>query len=673
MRKFITVKSLVVLLTIVLVSAVTLILTAGNSKAVTNSVFSGALTDEYGTPISQASVTLANGPNGSASSTSDANGNFSISATPGTYNLWISGDNLAGMDQVGGNYTTQTIDLSNGDVTQNLQLDVATVHITLVDQSGNPVPNAQITAHGSGSVTYFPGYSSQSTVSSGVVTDASGSGDLKTLVGESYVAGTGNGDYLCAQTTPRACLTSSTTINGDTSVTLQVPPSHSFSGYLTDQNDNPIPNASVDLLNGPNGTQWSTTNSSGYFNVIVTPGTYNLGVVGDNLDGMQLGGNYTAQPIDLTSSDINQNIQLQTVPLHVTVEDVYGNPLSNVYVLATGSGTITYFPGYQGQMQVNPSSNTNTLTDINGNLNLTTLIGVTYQPGTSTNSRLCAQTSPIICLTSAVSINGETFVTLQPTLSAPGSLTASSPARTPNLSWSAVNGATSYNIFRDGTNIDSTSVTSYSDNSATEGSHTYYVTAVNSSQESSGSNTKTVLVDKTNPVITYTVSPLTTSYGWNSTNVTISFTCSDSSTGVTSCSNPVNVSNETLSQIVTGTAVDGAGNTATVSVTVRVDKTAPSAGTPSVSPTPLVMTIGGSVTAPASDTLSGIAGGEFFIDTDPGTGNGTPMAVSGSSITGSIAPNTLASGQHTVYVRSQDLAGNWSTASVGTNFRVSKK
>lgn len=55
---------------------------------------------------------------------------------------------------------------------------------------------------------------------------------------------------------------------------------------------------------------------------------------------------------------------------------------------------------------------------------------------------------------------------------------------------------------------------------------------------------------------------------------------------------------------------------------------------------------------------------EYFIDTDPGLGNGTPLTVSSPSddvtITTSISMSALASGVHYLFVRTKDIFGNWS-------------
>lgn len=68
-------------------------------------------------------------------------------------------------------------------------------------------------------------------------------------------------------------------------------------------------------------------------------------------------------------------------------------------------------------------------------------------------------------------------------------------------------------------------------------------------------------VDNDPPVIVPEISPSPNAAGWNNTNVTVSFTCSDATSDVASCPDPVTVSAEGAGQNVTGTATDKAGNT----------------------------------------------------------------------------------------------------------------
>src|SRR5205823_4328544 len=81
----------------------------------------------------------------------------------------------------------------------------------------------------------------------------------------------------------------------------------------------------------------------------------------------------------------------------------------------------------------------------------------------------------------------------------------------------------------------------------------------------------TVNLDKTPPTVTGSVAPTPNAAGWNDSNVTVTFTCSDAGSGVDVCPAPVTVSTEGSGQIISGTAKDKAGNSATATVTVNLD------------------------------------------------------------------------------------------------------
>lgn len=106
---------------------------------------------------------------------------------------------------------------------------------------------------------------------------------------------------------------------------------------------------------------------------------------------------------------------------------------------------------------------------------------------------------------------------------APSNLAAVSPTKqSPVLSWSAVANATSYNVYRDGSLLSNTTSTTYTDDTATEGTHAYSVTAVNADGESSPSNSVNVLLDKTAPVVTVTPVAGSTLTGTVSFTITVS-------------------------------------------------------------------------------------------------------------------------------------------------------
>src|SRR5215469_232205 len=116
-------------------------------------------------------------------------------------------------------------------------------------------------------------------------------------------------------------------------------------------------------------------------------------------------------------------------------------------------------------------------------------------------------------------------------------------------------------------------------------------------------------VDNDRPTITASLSPSPNAAGWNNSPVTISFTCSDNTSGVASCPSPITVNTEGANQVFSGTATDLAGNTASASVTINLDM-APPTVTGSINPPP---DAGGynsgpvTVTFTCADALSGVA------------------------------------------------------------------
>ena len=85
-----------------------------------------------------------------------------------------------------------------------------------------------------------------------------------------------------------------------------------------------------------------------------------------------------------------------------------------------------------------------------------------------------------------------------------------------------------------------------------------------------------IRIDKTNPTINGSASPAPNGAGWNNTNVTVSFTCTDALSDVASCPANVVLSSNGADQSASGTATDNAGNSASTTVgNIDIDKTAP--------------------------------------------------------------------------------------------------
>jgi hypothetical protein len=130
-----------------------------------------------------------------------------------------------------------------------------------------------------------------------------------------------------------------------------------------------------------------------------------------------------------------------------------------------------------------------------------------------------------------------------------------------------------------------------------------------SGKEGSGIAVEVIGVDNTPPAIAATISPPSNAAGWNNSNVTVGFTCSDQTSGIASCPSPVVLAMEGANQVVSGTATDNAGNKATASVTVNLDKTPPIiSGTISPAPNAAGWNYSNvTVSFACSDQLSGVA------------------------------------------------------------------
>jgi hypothetical protein len=142
-----------------------------------------------------------------------------------------------------------------------------------------------------------------------------------------------------------------------------------------------------------------------------------------------------------------------------------------------------------------------------------------------------------------------------------------------------------------------------------EGTHTLSFWSVDRASNEEAHQTIEILVDETGPSITHTLAPAANGNGWNRTDVTVTWLCSDELSGIASCSDEETLTDEGASQQVTGTATDQAGNSATDVATVSIDRTAPTiSGAPATAPNaagwyrePV------SVAFVCSDTLSGVA------------------------------------------------------------------
>jgi hypothetical protein len=156
-------------------------------------------------------------------------------------------------------------------------------------------------------------------------------------------------------------------------------------------------------------------------------------------------------------------------------------------------------------------------------------------------------------------------------------------------------------------------------------------------------------IDLTAPTIAGSASPAPNAAGWNNSNVTVAFSCSDALSGVASCAGPTTLSTEGSNQSVTGSAADKAGNSNSATVSgIKIDKTAP------VTSATVSGTTGKNgwyvsavtLTLAATDNLSGVASTQYSRD------GGTTWLAYG----GPVAFSTDA--RYSILYRSTDAAGN---------------
>ncbi|MBI4905363.1 MAG: hypothetical protein HY820_17140 [Acidobacteria bacterium] len=169
----------------------------------------------------------------------------------------------------------------------------------------------------------------------------------------------------------------------------------------------------------------------------------------------------------------------------------------------------------------------------------------------------------------------------------------------------------------------------------------------------------TVKIDKTPPVITSSRTPPANGAGWNNTNVSVAFACSDGMSGVNSLS-PVSalVSTEGVNQSVAANCTDNAGNPAAALVAgISIDKTNPTTVNATVNPNPVPVNAGILLSAAISDSGgSNLAAAEYSVN---GSAAATLGAAGGTSavVSGAI-PGLSATGVYSICVHARDAAGN---------------
>jgi uncharacterized repeat protein (TIGR01451 family) len=177
----------------------------------------------------------------------------------------------------------------------------------------------------------------------------------------------------------------------------------------------------------------------------------------------------------------------------------------------------------------------------------------------------------------------------------------------------------------------------------------------------------TVNIDKTPPIITAVTSPDPNIYGWNNADVTVTFSASDTLSGVKSVTEPVTVTAEGAEQDIFGEAIDYAGNIATTSVQVNIDRTAPVVSVtadPNTLWPPNKKMVDVTISGSATDNTSGIGSTTFTVIDEYATISPT---LSGFNTTIQLQAwregNDKDGRVYTILVTAKDMANNEATSS----------
>jgi Tol biopolymer transport system component len=171
--------------------------------------------------------------------------------------------------------------------------------------------------------------------------------------------------------------------------------------------------------------------------------------------------------------------------------------------------------------------------------------------------------------------------------------------------------------------------------------------------------------DITPPTVTGAPSSQPNISGWHNSDVTINWTATDPEPSSGTPTQPPSTLASIEGQDVVYTSepsCDPAGNCATGSLALSIDKTAPIVSDLALSVNPKAILETSELTVNASDSLAGVQELEYFIGEDPGQGNGADMFFDGTTATVTIGTD-MPVGVYPYSVRAVDNAGNWSDVS----------
>lgn len=186
----------------------------------------------------------------------------------------------------------------------------------------------------------------------------------------------------------------------------------------------------------------------------------------------------------------------------------------------------------------------------------------------------------------------------------------------------------------------------------TEGANQIFVATATDNAGNTAATSVALNIAKTPPTVTATAAPAPNASGWNNSNVVVRFTCTVSVAPIATCPPPQTVSTEGAGQIISGTASDVAGNSATATATISLDKTPPAVAITSPSANAILNSQEVLVSGTVSDSLSGVAAVTCY---------GVAAVLTTNSFSCSLS---LTAGSNSIAVQATDVAGNSATAQI---------
>jgi hypothetical protein len=418
-------------------------------------------------------------------------------------------------------------------------------------------------------------------------------------------------------------------VTADSSATVRLRGTNTFSGVLRDRDGNPLAGQQISLQGSPFGAG-DQTGSDGSFTIHAAPGTYTLAVFAMGIMPMP-GAPPPAAPtfysvsgpqIDLSNGDVHQDLTLPTLKLDVSVLDPDGAP-----VAGAGVGLFQQFAAPTPETPPMTTSFINTQFDLYPGGHATGGFTSSAQTDNSghahlilfpaDNLRVSAQRSGFPPVVEELgSVTQDTSVTI-PRRTAPRDTTP--PAITPHVSGTQGAGdwyTSDVSVTWDVADAESGIASSTGCDSATISTDTAGTTLTCSATNGASLHREvsvTIKRDTHAPQISHTVTPSAPDgqNGWYVSAPTVTFACTDEISGVASCvADGGTGASRTLGeaaaeQSVAGTARDNAGNEAQDSATgLRVDLSDP-AVTCDGAPTFLLRQTDAKVSAAVSDASSG--------------------------------------------------------------------